>query len=269
VLARDLASRAAVSLENGRLLFEALDAVRARDEFLAVAAHELRTPLTSLLLHLQMLERAVERDEPDAQAARRGVGAASGQARRLSALVNGLLDVARLASHRMWLQLEPVDLRALVDGLATTMAPDLQRAGCRLDVTMPDESLTGRWDRVRLEQVLTNILTNAMKFGAGQPIELIVEATEEDVAIAIRDHGIGISKEDQHRIFSRFERAVSSRHFGGLGLGLYIAAQILHAHQGSIRVESEPGHGACFIVELPREVQQAAVSSQAESHGEP
>jgi PAS domain S-box-containing protein len=260
VLARDLAARAAVSLENNRLLVEALDAVRVRDDFLAVAAHELRTPLTSLLLQIQLLERAIDRERLDTPSARRGLGAAQNQAHRLSALVDGLLDVARLASNRLMLEVEDLDLRAVVQGLLTTMAPDFRRASCDVTFTAP-EAVTGRWDRVRLEQVLTNLLTNAMKFGAGRPIEVTIEATPAQAEVSVRDHGIGISKSDQERIFGRFERAVSTRHFGGLGLGLHISAQIIRAHQGTMRVRSEPGRGACFIVTLPRRLPRATISA--------
>jgi len=131
------------------------------------------------------------------------------------------------------------------------MAPGLQRAGCKVTVTAPDHAAV-RWNRGRIEQVLTNLLGNAIKFGAGEPIEVRASVTVTNVQISVRDHGIGISKEDQARIFHRFERAVSSRHFGGLGLGFYISVQILRTHQGSLRVDSEAGHGACFIVDLPR-----------------
>ncbi|HXJ23180.1 MAG TPA: ATP-binding protein [Polyangia bacterium] len=257
LLAQDLAARAAVSLENGRLLFEALDAVRARDDFLAVAAHELRTPLTSLLLHIQMLRQGLARDEADLSAFNRSVGAVDGQARRLSNLVDGLLDVARVGNNRMGLRFEEVDLREMVDDVVSTMAADFRGAGCRVLVTAPQRA-TVRWDRDRIEQVLTNLFSNAIKFGAGRPIELCAAVRGPMVEISVRDHGIGVSKEDQARIFGRFERAVSTRHFGGLGLGLYITAQILRAHRGSIRVESEPGQGARFIVTLPRGLEEAA-----------
>jgi signal transduction histidine kinase len=142
------------------------------------------------------------------------------------------------------------------------MAADFQRAGCSVSVTMPEKVL-GRWDRVRTEQVLTNLLSNAMKFGAGRPVEMKVEATNTSVRISLRDHGIGISREDQARIFGRFERAVPTRHFGGLGLGLYISVQILRAQQGSLRVESEPGQGACFIVDLPRNLERSLMTADA------
>ncbi len=262
VLARDLANRAAVTLENGRLLSEAQEAIRARDDFLAVAAHELRTPLTSLLLQVQLLGRAIERDRLEVDAARRGVAAAETQARRLSVLVDGLLDVARLTTHQLFIRVEELDLRQLVNGLMATMAADFQRAGCSVSVTMPGEVL-GRWDRVRTEQVLTNLLSNALKFGAGSPIEMNVEATRTNVRISVRDHGIGISREDQARIFGRFERAVPTQHFGGLGLGLYISVQILRAQQGSLHVESEPGKGACFIVDLPRNLERPLKTADA------
>jgi PAS domain S-box-containing protein len=261
VLARELANRAAVTLENGRLLSEAQEAIRARDDFLAVAAHELRTPLTSLLLQIEMLGRAIERDRLVVGAARR-VAAVETQARRLSVLVDGLLDVARLTTHQLFIRIEELDLRQLVNGLMATMAADFQRAGCAVSVTMPGEVL-GRWDRVRTEQVLTNLLSNAMKFGARRPIEMNVEATDTNVRISVRDHGIGISREDQARIFGRFERAVPTRHFGGLGLGLYISVQILRAQQGSLRVESEPGQGACFIVDLPRNLERSLMTADA------
>jgi len=263
VLARDLAARAAVSLENGRLLSEALDAVRARDEFLAVAAHELRTPLTSLLLHVQILSRALEHEKPTDGRSARSAAAAQSQARRLSVLVDGLLDVSRLGSNRLALRLEETKLDELVDSVVSTMAPDFRRAGCDVTVAVPSD-VAVKWDRLRIEQVLTNLLSNAMKFGAGSPIEVRVEVTDDHVEITVRDYGIGISEEDQARIFGRFERAVSTRNFGGLGLGLFISAQIVRAHQGSLRVESEPGSGACFIVRLPRGAQPSQVTSDAE-----
>jgi PAS domain S-box-containing protein len=262
LLAQDLAARAAVSLENGRLLFEALDAVRARDEFLAVAAHELRTPLTSLLLQVTMLRQGLAREGASLAAVGRNVDAVDGQARRLSNLVDGLLDVARLGTNRMGLQFQAMDLRELLESVVSTMAADFQRAGCRVLVSAPANARV-YWDRDRIEQVLMNLFSNAIKFGAGHPIELDARIQGSIVEISVRDHGIGISLEDQSRIFGRFERAVSTRNFGGLGLGLYISAQILRAHRGSIRVESEPGQGARFIFTLPRGVEDAATATEA------
>jgi PAS domain S-box-containing protein len=250
VLAQDLADRASVALENGRLLSEALGSVRARDDFLAVAAHELRSPLTSLLLQVQRIARTIERETFNPADARRAVTAAEVQARRLSTLIDSLLDVSRLARHQLFIRLEEVELGQLVDELRAKLAADLERAGCALIVRAPPK-VVGRWDRQRVEQVLANLLSNAIKFGAGKPIELDVEATAEAVRVSLRDHGIGISAEDQARIFGRFERAVPTRHFGGLGLGLYTCIQILHAHGGTLRVDSTEGQGARFVIDLP------------------
>jgi signal transduction histidine kinase len=260
VLARDLAGRAAISLENARLLSEALDSVRARDDFLAVAAHELRTPLTSLLLQVQILARALDREHLDRAAARRSIAGAANQARRLTTLVDGLFDVARLASGRMTLRVEEVDLRQLLDELMTTLEADLEKSGCAIELSGPPR-IIGRWDRLRIAQVLTSLLSNAMKFGAGCPIEVRIATTPTNVRISVRDHGIGISTEDQARIFDRFERAVSSRHFGGLGLGLYFSVQILRAHHGSLRVESTPGRGASFIIDLPPDASPSSTTT--------
>jgi signal transduction histidine kinase len=165
-----------------------------------------------------------------------------------------------------WLtiQAEEIDIAQVVLETVATMAPDAERAGCTVDVAVPGK-VVGRWDRARIEQVLRNLLSNAMKFGAGRPIEVRVETTADGVQVSVRDHGAGLTHEDQSRIFGRFERAVSARHFGGLGLGLYISAQILRAHAGSLRVESEPGQGALFIVHLPWS-SEATSTPTAEPH---
>jgi PAS domain S-box-containing protein len=251
LLAEDLASRAAVALENGRLLAEALEAIESRDNFLSVAAHELRTPLTSLLLQIEMGRRALVDNQVDQKAVLRGLSSSEVQARKLSALIDSLLDVARLRTGRLTIQPEELDIGQVVSETVGTMSPDAERAGCAIEVSVPGK-IMGCWDRGRIEQVLRNLLSNAMKFGAGHPIEVRLAVAADVVQISVRDHGVGLAREDQTRIFGRFERAVSTRHFGGLGLGLYVSAQILRAHNGSLRVESEPGQGATFIVELPR-----------------
>jgi PAS domain S-box-containing protein len=252
ILAEDLAGRAAVALENGRLLAEALESIQARDTFLSVAAHELRTPLTSLMLRVGMLKKAAEAGALQPDAALTGILSAEAQAQRLSTLVDNLLDVARAGSGRMTIFADRVDMAEVVRDTAASMAPDCDRAGCALEVAASG-TVIGRWDRGRMEQVVRNLLSNAIKFGPRHPIEVRLEATADNVRISIRDHGIGLSPEDQTRIFDRFERAVSPRHYGGLGLGLYISAQILRAHGGSLSVESQPGRGACFFVDVPRD----------------
>jgi signal transduction histidine kinase len=118
--------------------------------------------------------------------------------------------------------------------------------------------IPGHWDRMRLEQVLTNLITNALKYGQGHPVEILLEASGGQASWSIRDHGIGIAPEDLDRIFGRFERAVPTRKYGGLGLGLYISREIIRAHGGDIRVESWPGQGSVFTAEFPLEPAQAS-----------
>ncbi len=232
-------------------------AVRLRDEFLSVAAHELKTPLTPLSLKLQALARALlaESDAATAERRRKDVDVMRRQVHRLSALVTNLLDVSRIGIGRLNLQLEPVELAELVREVASRLAPEAERAHSPLELDLGG-SWSGRWDRTRLEQVVENLLSNAIKYGAGRPIHISVEGEGERVRLVVRDEGIGIAPEALGRIFDRFERAVSERNYGGLGLGLYITREIVSALGGTVRVESRPAQGATFTVELPREPPQ-------------
>ena len=251
--AQDLAARASVAIENARLYREARDAVRARDEFLSIASHELKTPLTTLQLQIQGLARKVRntKGEPALEALSPRVTTSERQVERLTALINSLLDISRITSGRLDLDLEPVDLTAVVRDAAARFREDLARAGCALEIRT-DGPCVGEWDRVRLEQVVTNLLSNAAKYGASRPIEITVWGDEAGARLSVRDQGIGIPPEHQARIFERFERAVSDRHYGGLGLGLWIVRQIVEGLGGSIRVESAAGEGSTFTVLLPK-----------------
>ncbi|WP_434428261.1 sensor histidine kinase [Nannocystis pusilla] len=132
----------------------------------------------------------------------------------------------------------------------------LARAGCEVHLTAPLYA-SGRTDRTRFEQIVSNLLANAMKYGSGKPIELALAQDGETITLSVRDHGIGISADDQARIFQRFERAVSERHYGGLGLGLWVARHVSEAMGGHITVTSAPGAGSVFVVKLPRLVAEA------------
>jgi signal transduction histidine kinase len=247
--AQEYAAHATYAIDNARLYREAREAVALRDEFLGIAGHELRTPLTALQLGLQRLVRE-SATLGDAARLSKWVAICQRQGERLGRLVGDLLDVSRITSGRLPMVLEEMDLSALMEEVAARMGAELEKVGCPLVLKL-QSPLLGRWDRSRLDQVLTNLLGNAMKYGQGRPIEVSAMATPEGVCLCVRDEGIGISPEDQQRIFGRFERAASVRHYGGFGLGLYILREIVEAHGGSVSVQSEPGQGARFTVTLP------------------
>jgi PAS domain S-box-containing protein len=236
-------------------LRETQEAVRARDEFLSVAAHELRTPLTSLRLHLQLLQRQVGVAQPELSeklAPRTQV--LERQLSRLGGLVNTLLDVSRLAAGKLSLEPRELDLALLVRQMADAFAEEFSRAGSTLTLHV-DGPLLGTWDPLRVEQVLVNLLSNAAKYGAGRPVEVSLAGEGHTAVLAVKDHGIGISEDGMSRLFGKFERAVSERHYGGLGLGLYITRQIVEAMGGSITVRSAQGQGSTFILRLPTQPQ--------------
>ncbi len=219
-----------------------------RDEFLSIASHELKTPLTSLKLQHQLIDRFLPGECRESVAPRLSVAAR--QVGRLSSLVDSLLDVSRITAGR--LRLEPIDmeLTQLIREVLDRLSEVFSLAECSVDFP-PTEPVLGYWDLLRLEQVLVNLLSNAAKYGAGRPIHVRAKVEAGHAVLSIRDEGIGIAPEGLSRLFSRFGRAVSERHYGGLGLGLFISKQIIEAMDGRIRVESRPSEGATFIVELP------------------
>ncbi|WP_437586188.1 AAA family ATPase [Sorangium sp. So ce1000] len=266
-LALELGSRAALALDNSRLFAEAQEAIERRDEFLLVASHELKTPLTSLTMQAHLLARLLPRYRR-AEVAPERIDAAvqllDRQIARLGHLVNELLDVTRLNAGQLPLARALVDLSALAREVVERMAQQLADAHCRAQLEL-DEAVIGRWDPSRMEQVLINLLSNAIKYGAGGPIHVVVRGLADRALLVVRDRGMGIAEADQARIFERFERAVSVRNFGGLGLGLYIVRWIVTSHGGTIRVESTPGAGAAFLVELPLQPPEAETDCQGVS----
>ncbi len=224
-------------------------AVAARDEFLSVASHELRTPLTALALSLQVLRTQLERAGGTKPVAER-LSAVQRHIDRLTRLVNQLLDVARIEGGQLAIEREACDLGELVAEVVARLQPEARRAGCTIRAQV-ERPIRGCWDRLGLDQVVTNVLSNAIKYGANKPIDVSLARTDRGVRLVIRDRGIGISGEDLTRIFERFTRAVPWRAYGGLGLGLYITRQIVAAHGGEISADGRPGEGATFTIELP------------------
>jgi signal transduction histidine kinase len=239
-------------VDNARLFREAKEAVQVRDEFLSIASHELKTPLTPLRLKLHSLRRSARGPEGaiDAGMLRAHLDVAERQVARLSRLIDSLLDVSRIGAGKLELDWEDVDLAEVVREVVGRFEPQASKAGCLVTVSSPGP-LIGRWDRLRLEQVVTNLLTNALKYGAGKPVELSVSAEAGHAVLLVQDQGIGIEPGNLARIFERFERAVSERHYGGLGLGLYITRTIVQALGGTVEARSTPGEGSTFIVTLP------------------
>jgi signal transduction histidine kinase len=246
----DLASRCAIAMENAELFQQAKDAVGLRDEFLSIASHELRTPLSTLQLLLQSVERVVVKLDSRELVAK--IKRILRQLDRLTELVSKLLDVTRIGAGQLALDFEEFDAVPVVQEIVERFAEPARAAGSRLQLRLP-ELLICRADRLRLDQILTNLLSNAIKFGAGKPIDILLQGSPSHLELTVRDQGIGIPAEHLARIFDRFERAVSSRHYGGLGLGLYITRRIVEAHRGTVQVESSPGSGAAFTVTLPRD----------------
>jgi PAS domain S-box-containing protein len=264
---RDVTERKAIE-RRAQLYRKAQEELRERDEFLSIASHELRTPIAALQLRVQVMQRAADRtDDPVGRQHLQNLAVLERLTRRITLLVNGLLDVSRARIGSLKLDRTDVDLAEVMRQSADLLADELTRSGSKL-VLGPMASVVGRWDRARLEQVVTNLLVNALKFGQGQPIVVSVRGDGARARATITDAGIGIAPEDQARIFERFERTDAARQFGGLGLGLYICRQIVEAHGGAISVQSAPGAGATFTVDLPREPTPAtALGSRDLSRG--
>jgi len=231
-------------------------AVRMRDDFMSMVSHELRTPLNTLYLEAQLrqlhlskgnlanfaperLPAMIERDQR--------------QIRNMVRLIDDMLDVTRMRRDALSIKTEPVDLAALARAVVENLRQQAEAAGSAITLIAPAE-LHGVWDEFRIEQVLTNLLTNALRYGGGKPVEMVVQQMGGTARVAVRDQGIGIAPEDQERIFKQFERTKDSRkHAAGLGLGLYITHKIVSLHGGQIGVESAPGEGSRFVVDLPLE----------------
>ncbi|MGE0527869.1 MAG: MHYT domain-containing protein [Bdellovibrionales bacterium] len=230
------------------------DALHARDEFISVASHELKTPITSMRLQTQMLNRAFKKGGSAAiEPARLAqmLDTSTRQLDRLTRLVEDMLDISRISTGKLTVEIGQHDLSRLVQDVLERFENECKQKGCEVHAEIEPEVI-GYFDPFRIEQVVINLLSNALKYGGGKPISVtLIKKSPTRAELRVRDYGIGIPKEAQARIFDRFERAIPSRTISGLGLGLYIVKSILAIHHGQVRVESEPGQGALFTVELP------------------
>jgi two-component system, OmpR family, sensor kinase len=231
--------------------------LHARDDFLAIAAHELRNPMTPISAQVELLLSKMPemaRGEP--------TGLVQGLT-RLERLVDAylrratvLLEVSRISSGNLYLQMAEVNLSALVRQVATNMVPLAERAGCRLCLNVQG-GIVGRYDAMAMEQVLENLLSNAVRYGPGQPIEVVLASDGHVARLSVRDAGIGISERDQAQIFERFHTLPRIRPNGGFGVGLWVTRRLVSAMQGQITLSSSPGMGSMFTVELPLRPRQA------------
>ncbi|WP_448187815.1 sensor histidine kinase [Azospirillum sp. sgz301742] len=222
--------------------------IQARDTFLTVAAHELRNPMYALSLHLDLALKAAETLGDEGLV--RSLTAARLSLERYVERATTLLDVSRINAGHKQLQLEEVDFAAIVRQVAASYAAEAAYTGSDLRLHLPDR-LMGWWDGLALEQIVGNLVSNAIKYGADAPVDVTLACDGANVRLTVRDRGPGIPAEDRERIFGRFEQVVGSHRRAGFGVGLWLVRSLLEAHGGGIAVESAPGGGAVFTARLP------------------
>lgn len=228
-------------------------AIQARDEFMSIVSHELRTPVTSLKLQVQTAARQLKKNDPKAfhEKTVKFVSGAERQLDRLSNLIDDILDVSRISMDRLTIEKEKLDLYEVVKEVAERFEEQCKSFGCTLSLEVED-TVHAVGDRKRLEQVFSNLIMNALKYGNSRPVKVTVSSYNDNAIVTVEDQGIGIALEDQKRIFERFERAISANHISGIGLGLFISQKIIEMHQGKISISSELGKGSTFKVLLPK-----------------
>ena len=232
---------------------ELQNAIRMRDDFMSMVAHELRTPLNTLYLETQLRKMQLSRGNTavfDAAYLQKMVANDQRQIQSMVRLIDDMLDVSRIQSNRLSIRPIQMELQGLLTRVIGNLSNQASASGSTITL-MPGELISCVWDEFRIEQVVINLLTNALRYGKGKPVRVSATKAAGNAVIAVHDEGMGISKEDQKRIFEKFERASGNDGTGGLGLGLFITKQLVDAHGGEISVESQPGEGSTFRVSLP------------------
>jgi signal transduction histidine kinase len=229
--------------------------LKSRDEFLSIAAHELKTPLTSLKLQAQMFKRSIIKDDPEAfskEKVEQIANITEEQVTKLNTLVDDMMDVSRIRTGKMTMEWEEMDLCQLIRDIFKRMKMRFVTAKYKIPIfETSSEKIIGTWDKLRLEQIITNLLTNAIRYGNGKPIKVKLHPSATTVQISVQDQGIGIAQENLDKIFDRFERIGDRSEVSGLGLGLFIVNSLVRALEGRISVKSKINEGSTFLVELP------------------
>lgn len=249
---RDYTKRRQTEQERTFMLKKMEEAVRSREEFLTFASHELKTPLTVVSLRLQMMRRKSDREHPggDITLTRSAFESLQKQTGRLAALVESMLSVARIHSGHLPFHYDRINFSQLVADVEREHGPSFRDAGCAIQKDI-EPGLFIHGDRQRLEQVLMNLLMNVLKYACVDVITLTLTRHEGHARLSLRDHGPGLSADARSQVFELFQRGKDSPGHGGLGMGLFIAREIVDAHDGKIWVESEPNQGACFYIDFP------------------
>jgi signal transduction histidine kinase len=243
---------------------ELQQALEMRDEFLSVASHELKTPLSVLRLQLQLIQRQAVKNSTlvlNSQQLVEKLKLPLHHVDRLVEMLDRLLDLSRIRTNRLRLEVTAVDLCGLTQDVVTRLRPVAEARGSQIHIQQC-QPIIAYVDAIRIEQVITNLLTNALKYGAGKPVSVQIASSGERATLQVQDQGIGISEDDLPRIFERFERATATGQKESLGLGLFITREIIQAHHGFIRAESEVGHGSMFEIELPLRELDTSVNQQ-------
>lgn len=254
VLAQELARYAGIAIDNASLFKDTKNAIQLRDDFISVASHELRTPITSLILQIEVLKSIVSDLDPNIDSTlvmRKFLGNTNSQLKRLTRLVDDMLDISRINNRKLSMNIKMVNLNELLKEVMERFDDQLKSYGVRATIIDPAEVIYP-CDRERMDQVITNFITNAIKYGNRKPIALRLEDGPSSIYLHVEDKGKGIASQDLERIFNQFERIAPVEDVNGLGLGLYINNHIIREHGGKITVMSEPNQGSVFTVELPK-----------------
>ena len=239
--------------------------LRMRDEFMSLVAHELRTPLNTLFLESQMRSLQIKRGNVDAFSADKLSGMVQRDERQIKSmirLIDDMLDVSRIRSGKLSIRPARMELMALLDRVVSDLSLQAASSGSTISL-QPHAAVEGCWDDFRIEQVIVNLLTNALRYGGGKPVQVSVHEREGGVCVEVRDQGRGIAPEDVQRIFEPFERVARNGEPKGLGLGLYISRQLAQSHGGDLGVQSTPGEGSVFTLTLPLECADATETPPA------